>query len=153
MSRSTRGWSAVYEVVRAIPRGAVASYGQVAAAAGMPRAARQVGWALNALDPEEAVPWHRVINARGEISARAEREIEDLQRALLEAEGVEFDARGRVDLDRFGWGARKSSGRPDRAAAGSAKQSGASRSGGSSKPASQIRPGPAARSRKPGAKT
>lgn len=107
MSRSAgthakAGWSAVYRVTRGIPRGAVATYGRVAEAAGMPRAARQVGWALHALGPEDDVPWHRVVNARGEISARGEREIEALQRALLEAEGVEFDARGRIDIERFG---------------------------------------------------
>jgi len=152
MSRSTQGWSAVYEATRAIPKGAVATYGQVASVAGMPGAARQVGWALHAIDPEDAVPWHRVINARGEISPRGEREIEDLQRALLEAEGVEFDPRGRIDLARFGWDARKSGARPARAAARSAKQSGAPGSEDSSRPASKTRPGPTGRSRKPGAK-
>ena len=152
MSDSTQGWSAVYEAAREIPKGAVATYGQLAAAAGMGGAARQVGWALNALDPGDSVPWHRVINARGEISARGEREIEDLQRALLEAEGVEFDPRGRIDLDRFGWEARKTRGRPERVAARSAKPSGASSACGSTKPASKTRPGPKARARKPGAK-
>ena len=70
------GWSPVYRVVRRIPCGQVATYGQVAAMAGMPRAARQVGWALNALDAGDDVPWHRVINAKGEVSTRGEREIE-----------------------------------------------------------------------------
>lgn len=152
MSGSTGGWSAVYEAARAIPKGAVATYGQLATAAGMRGAARQVGWALNALDPGDSVPWHRVINARGEISARGEREIEDLQRALLEAEGVEFDDRGRIDLERFGWQARKTRGRADRVATRSAKPSGALKTAGSTKPASKTRPGPKARSRNPGAK-
>jgi len=97
------GWKPVYRVVRRIPVGFVATYGQVAALAGMPGAARQIGWALAALDAESTVPWQRVINARGEISSRGIREIEDLQRALLEAEGVEFRASGKVDLARFGW--------------------------------------------------
>lgn len=97
------GWESVYRVVRRIPAGKVASYGQIAALAGMPGAARQVGWALNALESEDDVPWHRVINARGEVSARGVREIEDLHRALLDSEGVEFSPSGRVDIARFGW--------------------------------------------------
>lgn len=97
------GWAPVYRAVRRIPAGRVATYGEIAERAGMPRAARQVGWALNALDAQDDVPWHRVVNARGEVSPRAEREIEDLQRALLESEGVDFDARGRIDLNRYRW--------------------------------------------------
>ena len=102
-SDTRAGWSPVYRVVRRIPAGQVSTYGEVAARAGMPRAARQVGWALNALGPEDDVPWHRVINAKGEVSSRGVREFEGLQRALLESEGVEFDARGRVDFGQFGW--------------------------------------------------
>ena len=97
------GWSPVYRVVKRIPEGRVSTYGQVAALAGMPRAARQVGYALNALSGDEDVPWHRVINAKGEISARGEHEYADLQRSLLEAEGVDFDRRGRTDLETYGW--------------------------------------------------
>ena len=97
------GWKPVYRVVRRIPSGAVATYGQVAALAGMPGAARQVGWALAALDEETTVPWQRVINARGEISQRGVREVEDLQRALLESEGVEFRSSGKIDLERYRW--------------------------------------------------
>jgi len=100
---STSGWRPVYRVVCRIPAGQVATYGQVAALSGMPRAARQVGWALSALREEDDVPWHRVINAQGEISPRGGPEIVDLQRALLESEGVEFNPRGRVDLDRYAW--------------------------------------------------
>lgn len=95
----------VYLVVRQIPRGKVASYGQVAALLGHPQAARTVGWALNALRGSDIadVPWQRVINSHGRISiARADLDAE-LQRALLEEEGVEFDSRGYVDLKRFGW--------------------------------------------------
>jgi methylated-DNA-protein-cysteine methyltransferase-like protein len=99
------GWRPVYRVVRRIPAGRVATYGQVAALAGMPGAARQVGWALSALDEEDDVPWHRVINAQGEISLRGTRELVDLQRSLLESEGVEFGKRGRVDLTRYAWAA------------------------------------------------
>ena len=95
----------VYAVVRRIPRGKVASYGQIAALLGHPQAARTVGWALNALRDNDIddVPWQRVINSQGRISiSRADLGAE-LQQALLEEEGVEFDPRGYVDLKRFGW--------------------------------------------------
>ena len=113
-----KGWQPVYRVVRRIPVGRVATYGQVAALAGMPGAARQVGWALSALDVDDDVPWHRVINAQGEISPRGEREAADLQRALLESEGVELSHRGRVDLGRYAWepGARKTGAKKKRGA-------------------------------------
>jgi methylated-DNA-protein-cysteine methyltransferase-like protein len=93
----------IYAVVSGIPRGRVATYGQVALAAGLPGHARQAGYALNALPPGARVPWQRVINSQGRISPRAEPGAEDLQRALLEAEGVAFDERGKVDFRRFGW--------------------------------------------------
>ena len=94
----------VYEVVQGIPRGRVATYGAVAAAAGLPRGARQVGYALAALPDDAEVPWHRVINARGEVSPRSGGlGFERLQRTLLEAEGVAFGPGGRVDLQRYGW--------------------------------------------------
>lgn len=101
------GWAPVYRVVRRIPPGRVSTYGEIAELAGMPRAARQVGYALNALRDRDDVPWHRVINARGEVSRRREPEIEDLQRALLESEGVDFDERGRVDLGTYRWKPRR----------------------------------------------
>jgi methylated-DNA-protein-cysteine methyltransferase-like protein len=90
-------------VVRRIPRGRVASYGQVAELAGIPRHARQVGYALHALGPVSSVPWHRVVNARGEISLRSAPGADRIQRQLLERERVRFDGRGRVDLARFRW--------------------------------------------------
>jgi methylated-DNA-protein-cysteine methyltransferase-like protein len=104
-----KGWRPVYRVVQQIPAGQVATYGQIAALAGMPGAARQVGWALSALDAEDDVPWHRVINAQGQISHRGAGDSVDLQRALLESEGIEFSHRGRVDLGRYAWepGAKK----------------------------------------------
>jgi methylated-DNA-protein-cysteine methyltransferase related protein len=94
-----------YAVVRQIPRGKVASYGQIAALLGHPQAARTVGWALSALRGSEIddVPWQRVINSHGRISISRVDLDADLQRALLEEEGVEFDSRGYVDLERFGW--------------------------------------------------
>jgi len=95
-------------VVRRIPRGRVATYGQVARVAGLPRQARLVGYALNALPDGRVtrVPWQRVINAQGRVSARAFAGSEAVQRKLLEREGVVFDARDRVDLERFGWRVR-----------------------------------------------
>ena len=92
----------VYDAVRAIPRGRVATYGQVAHFVGVPRGARAVGWALRALDPraERTVPWHRVVGAGGRISPRAGAG-PVLQRRRLKAEGVAFRA-GRVDLGRHG---------------------------------------------------
>ena len=88
--------------MRRIPRGRVATYGQIAELAGLGRHARLVGYALSALE-DERLPWHRVINARGEVSARARAEGQLEQRARLEAEGIVFGPRGRVDLERYRW--------------------------------------------------
>jgi alkylated DNA nucleotide flippase Atl1/3-methyladenine DNA glycosylase AlkD len=93
----------IYAVVRRIPHGRVATYGQVAVLAGLAGRARQVGYALHALPEGSPLPWHRVINARGEVSPRAEPGREGYQRFLLEEEDVELDLGGRVDLERFGW--------------------------------------------------
>ena len=98
-----RFFTRVYEVVRSIPRGRVATYGQIAHLLGLARGARAVGWALRALDPgqERRVPWHRVVGAGGRISLRAG--VGPLvQRRRLEDEGVRF-RRGRIDLGRHGW--------------------------------------------------
>ena len=93
-----------HAVARRIPPGKVATYGQVATLAGLHGRARQVGYCMAALPDDSDVPWHRVINARGEISRRAGgATFERIQRALLEAEGVVFNARGRIDLARFRW--------------------------------------------------
>ena len=91
----------VWAVVAAIPRGRVATYGQVAELAGLPRGARLVGRILSRLPAGTRLPWHRVINAAGAVSLPGSAGAR--QRALLEAEGVPF-ARGRVDLGRVGWG-------------------------------------------------
>ena len=96
----------VWATVKRIPRGRVATYGQIAALAGMPRHARQAGYALAATPENVKIPWHRVINAQGRISLRLKHwdsGNDDLQRILLEAEGVLFDESGRVDLKRFRW--------------------------------------------------
>lgn len=91
----------IHAAVRRVPRGKVTSYGDIARIVGLPNGARQVGWALRALHDDPSVPWHRVINRRGRISLPGRSG--DLQRALLEAEGVQFDSQGRIDLDRFAW--------------------------------------------------
>lgn len=94
----------IYDVVAQIPPGRVATYGDVAAMAGLPRRARLVGYALRVLPSGTAVPWHRVVNAAGEISvARLDPAAAAEQRALLEDEGVVFEQDGRVDLERFRW--------------------------------------------------
>lgn len=89
----------VYTLVREIPRGKVASYGQIARWLGWPRGARTVGWALRALHTDE-VPWHRVVNAQGRVSLKGD---DGRQRALLEAEGIVFDAAGRIDMKVYNW--------------------------------------------------
>ena len=92
----------IYAVVKRIPRGSVASYGRIARMVHC--SARQVGYAMAATPPGEGIPWHRVINSKGEISARnSGGGGEARQRRKLLSEGVLFDARGRVDFDRFGW--------------------------------------------------
>ena len=90
----------VYDLVRRIPRGRIASYGAIARALGVPRGARTVGWALSAC-PDD-VPWHRVVNAQGKISWRPTGGYV-LQRALLRREGVRFSRAGRIDFEKFGW--------------------------------------------------
>ena len=101
------GWSLYYRTVRRIPRGRVATYGEVALAAGKPRAARQVGYALAALrGARHDVPWQRVLGARPRglaVISILDPMGAAVQRSLLEKEGVAFDARGRVELARFGW--------------------------------------------------
>ncbi len=100
---ATRTYERIHAAVKRIPRGRVATYGQIAELAGFPRQPRLAGYALNALPDSSPVPWHRVINARGEISLRSEPGHEQVQRALLEMEGVRFDENGRTSLGRFQW--------------------------------------------------
>ena len=92
----------IYSVVNQIPYGHIATYGQVAGLAGIPRQARQVGYALSHLT-DDKIPWHRVINARGEISGRSNPDYARLQRILLEEEGITFSPDGRTSLTRFLW--------------------------------------------------
>jgi methylated-DNA-protein-cysteine methyltransferase related protein len=93
----------IHRIISGIPRGRVATYGQIAELAEIPGQARRVGYALSALPEGSPIPWHRVINAKGEISARANPGSEGVQRKLLRAEGVAFDKGGKVSLARFQW--------------------------------------------------
>lgn len=93
---------AVYRLVREIPRGRVVSYGQIAALLGAPRAARAVGYAMKRCPQGSAVPWHRVLNARGGISLRANVSGMLTQRILLERERIPL-RHERVDLRRYRW--------------------------------------------------
>jgi methylated-DNA-protein-cysteine methyltransferase-like protein len=93
----------VYKIVRCIPPGKVATYGQIARLAGKPRGARTVGWALHSMPEDSDVPWQRVINAQGIITLDAHGPGGAIQRVLLKAEGVIFDEQGRVDLEVCGW--------------------------------------------------
>jgi methylated-DNA-protein-cysteine methyltransferase-like protein len=91
-------------VIRQIPAGRVATYGQVARLSGRPQNARQVGATLRNLPSGSEIPWHRVVNARGVVSRRTQQTgCEQIQAELLEAEGVVFDSRGRIDLQQFLW--------------------------------------------------
>jgi methylated-DNA-protein-cysteine methyltransferase-like protein len=96
----------IHDVVSRIPRGRIATYGQVARLAGLPGQARLVGYALHALPAATSVPWQRVVNAQGAISTLAGHGT--LQRRLLEREGIRFDSRGRIPLASFQWRPRRS---------------------------------------------
>jgi methylated-DNA-protein-cysteine methyltransferase-like protein len=89
------------DVARRIPHGKVATYGDVAAAAGIPGAAREVGWAMSALPDDSGVPWWRVVNAAGRLSPRAHGT--GHQEARLREEGVVLDGTGRLDLTQHRW--------------------------------------------------
>jgi methylated-DNA-protein-cysteine methyltransferase-like protein len=97
-------YAAIYDIVRQIPPGQVATYGQVAELAGLYGRARMVGYALYRVAPDSDLPWHRVVNAKGEISQSPVRYGSDqLQRSRLEAEGIQFDRQGRIDLQQYRW--------------------------------------------------
>jgi methylated-DNA-protein-cysteine methyltransferase-like protein len=101
--KSPNPFSRVHALVRRIPRGRVATYGQLSQLLDGRLSALAVGWAMRAA-PDD-VPWHRVVNARGTMSTDGSSP--GLQRALLEAEGVRFDARGVLDLPRYQWRRRR----------------------------------------------
>ena len=94
----------VWSVVEQIPRGRLATYGLIADLIGAWGCARQVGWALRRLSLPSDVPWHRVVNAKGQISMSPSREGSDwMQRELLITEGIPVDQEGRLPLKRFLW--------------------------------------------------
>ncbi len=106
MPRGQNLYFRIYTQVRRIPKGKVATYGQIATLCGSPRGAQVVGWALRALKPGNRVPWQRVINAEGRISIENMDTPKSLQADLLRAEGVEVELRDGnfyVDLRKFGW--------------------------------------------------
>ncbi len=98
-------YSLIYKTVRQIPVGKVATYGQIADLAGLSGKARVVGYALFRVDTAaDDIPWHRVVNAKGEISYSDLRQGGDyLQKNLLEEEGIEFDAKNKINLKQYQW--------------------------------------------------
>ena len=98
---STSLYDRIYIVVRKVPAGQVASYGQIAKLCGC--SARQVGYAMSALPHDTDVPWQRIVNSKGQISLRTSSDGHDYQRILLESEGIEFDNAGKINLGIYGW--------------------------------------------------
>jgi methylated-DNA-protein-cysteine methyltransferase-like protein len=96
-------FSEVYKIVAKIPRGKVATYGQIARMLGSPRGARTVGWAMRAVSSELKLPCHRVVNRLGELSPDYVFGASELQRAMLEDEGVTFKKDGRIELEKHLW--------------------------------------------------
>ena len=104
MPARSPSYERIYAVVARIPRGRVATYGQIAALAGLAGQPRLVGYALSALPDDRPLPWHRVVNAQGRTSPRSDGfGHEDLQRLLLEDEGVPFSPAGVLSLARYRW--------------------------------------------------
>lgn len=102
-SRTLLGIGSIYQnIVKRVPQGRVVSYGQVALAAGAPRAARQVGWWLSR-NHDPSIPWWRVINNGGRISIKNMFHSAQEQRELLRAEGVEVGEKFEVDIERYRW--------------------------------------------------
>ena len=92
----------VIRMIKSIPRGKVATYGQIACLAGFCPAVRRVVWILHSCSEKERLPWHRVVNHRGTISLKPGAGYEK-QKAMLKNEGIVFDDRDRIDLDRYLW--------------------------------------------------
>ena len=104
VAKPDSAYQRIYAVVRRVPRGKVATYGQIAKIAGLEGQARQVGYAMAAIPTSSAVPWHRIVNAQGRVSMRSAGAGSTIvQQQLLEREGVAFDAGRRVSLARFRW--------------------------------------------------
>jgi methylated-DNA-protein-cysteine methyltransferase-like protein len=92
----------VKAIIRSVPKGKVATYGQIAAYAGNPRGARQVAWVLHSSSRKYDLPWHRIVGSRGKISLKPMQGYE-LQKSLLIAEGVAFDGNDYIDLEKYQW--------------------------------------------------
>ena len=103
MLDSPTTYQLIYATVRNIPKGRVATYGQIAELAGLPRQARLVGYALHALPERSTIPWHRVVNAQGKISLRAEDGVDTTQKKRLQREGIRFSERGVIEMGRYRW--------------------------------------------------
>jgi methylated-DNA-protein-cysteine methyltransferase-like protein len=99
--RDDKLFARIYEVVKQVPRGKVANYGQIAQIVGVGCDARMVGYAMASTPEGGDVPWQRIVNREGKISLPGKGG--EIQRMRLEAEGITFDARGRIDMKRFGW--------------------------------------------------
>ena len=93
----------IYEVVKNIPKGKVASYGTIAAMAGNPRWSRVVGYALHTNPEPMIIPCHRVVTRNGEVSKAFAFGGDNMQRLLLAEEGIEFLPDGRIDMKKYGW--------------------------------------------------
>lgn len=93
----------IYDVVAQIPLGKVATYGQIAAMVGMPRGARVVGWAMKAAPENMKLPCHRVVRKSGELAPEYAFGGQDLQRDLLEQEGINFLINGSIDMEKHVW--------------------------------------------------
>lgn len=94
--------SEVIKLIKSIPRGKVATYGQIACLAGFCSSVRRVVWILHSCSKKERLPWHRVVNQKGTISLRPGEGYE-LQKDMLQKEGIVFDKNDRIELDRYLW--------------------------------------------------
>ena len=92
----------VKDIIKKVPEGKVASYGQIAVLAGNHRAARQVAWVLHSSSRKDKLPWHRVVNSEGRISLRPNYGYE-IQKELLKKEGIKFDENDRIDFKNYLW--------------------------------------------------
>ncbi|MFQ5834457.1 MAG: MGMT family protein [bacterium] len=99
---NTSFYQRVKDIIKKIPKGKVATYGQIAAFAGNHRAARQVAWVLHSSSRKYELPWHRIVNSQGRISLKSNHGYE-IQKELLKKEGITFDQNGRIDFKNYLW--------------------------------------------------